>query len=341
MPAQVWFNRVWYRRSPPPLWLMPLSLAYGAGAAARRSMYRRGWRHAVQLPCPVIVVGNLTVGGTGKTPLVGWLAARLAAAGRRPGIVARGYRTTAGGPRLVAASDDAAVVGDEPLLLARRTGLPVAIGRARPAAAQRLIDGGCDVIVSDDGLQHYALRRDCEILVVDGERRFGNGWLLPAGPLRESAARCRSVDALVVNGGTASAGEWPMRLEAHSAVPLRGGAAVPLGVFRGLAVHAIAGIGNPERFFRMLRDRGIEVTAHARDDHAHYTAADIRFADGKPVLMTEKDAVKCASWADERHWAVPVDAVFAEDAADALLGIVMRRIAAAARPQGEDEVEGG
>ncbi len=305
---------------------MPLAALYAAAAASRRALYRHGLRKPTRVACPVVVVGNLSVGGTGKTPLVAWLAARLAQSGLRPGIVTRGYRGSAGGARLVAPSDDAGAVGDEALMLARRTGLPVAVGRARPAAARLLIEAGCDVIVSDDGLQHYALARDCEIVVIDGDRQFGNGWLLPAGPLRERPARLGQADAVVVNGAQCEPGQFCMRLEADRAVALRDGSAAGLDAFKGVAVHALAGIAHPERFFRMLRARGIEVTAHALDDHARLGAKDIRFADDKPVLMTEKDAVKCGGFADERHWWVPVDASFRAEDSAALFGIVMRSV---------------
>ena len=171
--------------------------------------------------------------------------------------------------RLIQPSDDPRVVGDEPLLLSRRTAVPVAIGGDRPAAAQLLVGAGCDVIVSDDGLQHYALARDCEVVVIDGDRRFGNGWLLPAGPLRETRSRLAVADAIVVNGGRALLeGALSMRLEARSAVALTGGRVSPLDAFAGVAVHAVAGIGNPERFFNMLRAYGILVEGHALADHA-------------------------------------------------------------------------
>jgi tetraacyldisaccharide 4'-kinase len=283
MSAESWLNRIWYDRPAPPWWLIPLSLAYGAVSGSHRFLYTKRLRRSIRLGRPVIVVGNLTVGGTGKTPLVCWLAARLAERGYRPGIVTRGYGGSLRGVRLVNSSDDPALVGDEPILLARRTGLPVAVGRDRPAAAQLLVDLGCDVVVSDDGLQHYALARDCEIVVIDGDRRFGNGWLLPAGPLREK--------------------------------------------------RAVAGIGHPERFFNMLRAHGIEVIGHALPDHARLTPADVDFPDAKPVLMTEKDAVKCRHAADERHWYVPVSACFEGGESTTLLDIVIGRIAERGPPR--------
>ena len=273
----------------------------------------------------MVVVGNLSVGGTGKTPLVCWLVARLQEWGFQPGVVTRGYGGSSENVLLVDSSADPSIVGDESLLLVRRTGVPVAIGRDRPSAAQLLVNAGCDVVVSDDGLQHYALARDCEIVVVDGERRFGNGWLLPAGPLRESEARLRRVDAVVVNGGRAQLeGALSMRLEAKDALSLIGGAIKNLREFAGHSVHAVAGIGNPERFFNMLREYGIEVVGHPLPDHARLQAADISFPDGRPVLMTEKDAVKCAAFAGAQHWYVPVTASFEGGESKLLLDIVTR-----------------
>jgi tetraacyldisaccharide 4'-kinase len=273
------------------------------------------------------VVGNLSVGGTGKTPLVCWLVGRLTDLGFKPGVVTRGYGGSSRNVRLIDSSDDPNVVGDESVLLARRTGAPVAIGNDRPGASQLLLNAGCDVVVSDDGLQHYALARDCEIVVVDGDRRFGNGWLLPAGPLRETKARLAAADAVVVNGGRALLdGALSMRLEAKSALSLIGGAVKVLDEFAGRSVHAVAGIGNPERFFNLLRAHGIEVVGHPLPDHAPLRAADISFADDRPVLMTEKDAVKCDGIAGPHHWYVPVTASFSGGESSALLDIVTQAI---------------
>ncbi len=325
MSVQSWLNRVWYERASPPWWLLPLSLSYGAAAGARRYLYSKQLRKSIRVASPVVVVGNLSVGGTGKTPLVCWLVARLQELGFKPGVVTRGYGGSSENVRLVDSAADPSIVGDESLLLARRTGVPVAIGRDRPSAAQLLVRAGCDVVVSDDGLQHYALARDCEIVVVDGERRFGNGWLLPAGPLRESEARLRRVDAVVVNGGRAQLeGALSMRLEAKDALSLIGGAIKTLREFAGHSVHAVAGIGNPERFFNMLRGYGIEVVGHPFPDHARLQAADISFPDGRPVLMTEKDAVKCAGFAGAQHWYVPVTVNFEGGESKLLLDIVTR-----------------
>jgi tetraacyldisaccharide 4'-kinase len=329
MSAHAWFNRMWYGRARAPWWLLPISLLYGAVSAARRSAYAHGWRRSTQLARPVIVIGNLTVGGTGKTPLVCWLAEQLTKRGAAPGIVTRGYGGAAQLPRLIQPGDEPALVGDEPLLLSRRTHRPVAIGRNRPRAAQLLIDVGCDVILSDDGLQHYALRRDCEIAVLDGERRFGNGGLLPAGPLREAQERLTSVDAVIVNGGPGrshAANELRMDLKGIVAMALNGAAVKPLTEWTGQTVHAVAGIGNPQRFFDLLRSKGIEVIEHPLADHAVLGRDDICFADGRAVLMTEKDAVKCAKIAGPQHWYVPVAASFEGRDAETLVGIVLDAI---------------
>ncbi len=307
---------------------MPLSLTYAAVAGSRRYLYAKHLRKSIRMPLPVVVVGNLSVGGTGKTPLVCWLVARLTGLGFKPGVVSRGYGGSSGKARLIDAFDDPGVVGDESILLARRTGAPVAIGRDRPAASRLLVNAGCNVIVSDDGLQHYALARDCEIVVIDGDRRFGNGWLLPAGPLRETPARLVAANAVVVNGGRALLdGALSMRLEAKSALSLVGGVVRTLDEFAGRSVHAIAGIGNPERFFNMLRAHGIEVAGHPFPDHAHLQAADISFDDQRPVLMTEKDAVKCQRIAGPHHWYVPVTASFDGGESNVLLDIVTQAIA--------------
>jgi tetraacyldisaccharide 4'-kinase len=327
MSAQTWLNKIWYDGVSPPWWLMPLSAIYSAISRLRRSAYLLRLVRSTRLSCPVVVVGNLTVGGTGKTPLVCWLAGQLIELGFRPGVVTRGYGGSSRAARLVQASDNSDKVGDEAILLARRSRVPVATGRNRPAAAQLLINAGCDVIVSDDGLQHYALQRDCEIIVIDGDRRFGNGRLLPAGPLRETAARLPLADAIVINGGeTDGEGALRMRLLATNAVAMKYGTAKPLREFAGQPVHAIAAIGNPQRFFAMLRAVGIDVVEHPLPDHAKLGIDDISFADDLAVLMTEKDAVKCREIAGPHHWYVPVNVVFAAGGAEKLRGIVADRL---------------
>jgi tetraacyldisaccharide 4'-kinase len=323
MSVESWLNGVWYTDAPPPWWLTPLAAIYGALSRMRRFAYAKGLMRVTRLSSPVIIVGNLTAGGTGKTPLVCWLASHLKERGLRPGVVTRGYGGSSRRPRLVQHADTPEVVGDEAILLARRSGVPVAIGRDRPAAAQLLINAGCNVVVSDDGLQHYALARDCEIIVVDGDRRFGNGRLLPAGPLREPSARLQGADAVVLNGGPLqSDGALHMRLLATGAKSLKFGSSKPLREFAGQPAHAVAAIGNPRRFFEMLRAFGINVVEHPLPDHARLTPDDISFADDLPVLMTEKDAVKCQGLAGPHHWYVPVNVAFASGDSEKLRGIV-------------------
>jgi tetraacyldisaccharide 4'-kinase len=327
MLTQSQLEKFWYGGARPPWWMRLLSAVYGAVAGIRRFAYSHRLARSTRLSCPVVVVGNLTVGGTGKTPLVCWLAGQLGEMGFRPGVVSRGYGGSSGTARLVHSSDDSDKVGDEAILLARRSGLPVAVGRDRPAAAQLLINAGCDVIVSDDGLQHYALQRDCEIIVIDGDRRFGNGRLLPAGPLREKPARLAHADAVVINGGDAeSGGGMRMRLLATGAVAMKYGTTKPLREFSGQPVHAVAAIGNPPRFFAMLRAVGIDVIEHPLPDHAKLGIDDISFPDDLAVLMTEKDAVKCREIAGPHHWYVPVNVAFAAGDAEKLRGIVAKHL---------------
>lgn len=297
----------WYGKGKAPWWVFPLAWLYGGAVRLRRRLYRLGWLSSVRLPVPVLVVGNISVGGTGKTPLTIALAEALRARGFRPGVVSRGYGGTERGPVRLGEQPDPARFGDEPCLI-RAAGTPVAVGRDRSAAAQLLVDDGCDVVIADDGLQHYRLRRDAEICVIDGDRGFGNGRLLPAGPLREPLARLASVDFRVRNGGTAATGEVSMRLAGGMARQLSDGDEQPLQTFRGQVVHAVAGIGHPARFFDSLRAQGVEVVQHAFPDHHAYVPADLAFGDGLPVLMTEKDAVKCAAFALPQAWAVPVRA---------------------------------
>jgi tetraacyldisaccharide 4'-kinase len=272
-----------------------------------------------RLPVPVVVVGNIAVGGTGKTPFVIWLVERLREWGWRPGVVSRGYGGRAREwPQRVLPGSDPALVGDEPVLVARRAGCPVVVGPDRVAAARALLDGGAvDVVVSDDGLQHYRLWRDLEIAVVDATRGLGNGRLIPAGPLREPPSRLGEVALVVANGPgwTAPAGrQVTMRLAAWQAEALDGSGPRLLSDFAGQTVHAVAGIGNPARFFAMLSQQGIGLVVHPFPDHHAFARADLEFGDGLPVLMTEKDAVKCRAFGAPNQWVVPVEARLEPDA---------------------------
>ncbi|TAN07660.1 MAG: tetraacyldisaccharide 4'-kinase [Rhodanobacteraceae bacterium] len=303
-------QRRWYNPAATPLWwTLPLAALYGTVTGARRWLYRRRWLHSERLPVPVIVVGNIVAGGAGKTPLTIALAEALRARGWNPGVVSRGYGGSVSGAVLLDARPDPAVAGDEPALIRTRTGARVAVGARRVDAARLLLTAGADVVIADDGLQHYALARDIEIAVVDGVRRFGNGRLLPAGPLREPASRLRGVDFQVCNGGAPVAGEIPMQLVVERVVALADPARTQsLSQFTGQRAHAVAGIGNPARFFGALRAAGIEVVEHAFVDHHRYTRADFDFGDAAPVLMTEKDAIKCSAFAQPNWWAVPATA---------------------------------
>ncbi len=327
-------ERAWYQGGPGSLLLAPAGWGYAALMRARALGYRVGVLGAGRVAVPTVVIGNLAVGGTGKTPLSVWVTERLAAAGYRPGLVCRGYRGAARDwPQAVAADGDPYLVGDEAVLLARRTGCPVIADPDRLRAATRLVsERGCDVVVSDDGLQHLALGRDLEVVVIDGERRHGTGRCLPAGPLREPLSRLARADLVVVKA-PAARGEIEMRLVAGEAVALAGGGRRrALAELRGTRVHAVAGIGRPEGFFAMLEGRGIEVERHPFPDHHRFRPAEITFGDRRPVLMTEKDAVKCEAFAGSEHWFVPVEAVLPEGFADALLALVGEARERLARP---------
>ena len=300
--------------------MLPLAAFYGGVVRLRRALYRLGWLRVQRLPVPVIVVGNIVAGGAGKTPLTIALVEALRARGFKPGVVSRGYGGTAQHPMLLDARPDPVMVGDEPALIRMRTGVPVAIGADRPAAAALLPGEGVDLIIADDGLQHYALARDIEVCVVDGARGLGNRRLLPAGPLREPPERLDEVGFVIVNGGSAAsvpgmcgsdlraASAIVMRLQGDVARNLADASLQPLADFSGSRVHAVAGIGHPPRFFDALRGFGIEVVEHAFPDHHRYTAVDLDFSDILPVLMTEKDAVKCRGFAQPDWWSVGVTA---------------------------------
>ena len=312
--------RFWNRKRLAPILLplLPVSWLFGCVVALRRALYRLRLIPSFRLPVPVVVVGNLTVGGSGKTPLVLWLVARLREQGRHPGIISRGYGGKAGREILrVTVTSDAASVGDEPLLLARRSGVPVFVGRDRFAAGRALLaeHPECDIVVSDDGLQHYRLERTAEIVVFDG-RGAGNGHLLPAGPLREPLSRVALATAVVWNGGIGHLDRDDGGLPRFS-MRLAGGRFVGLNdrqrtcsaeQLLGKPLHAVAGIGDPSRFFAQLAAMGLEFSPHPFPDHHAYGAQDFSFASGGVLLMTEKDAVKCAGLALPEAWVLPVEA---------------------------------
>jgi tetraacyldisaccharide 4'-kinase len=334
-----WLTQLWYRESAGPSLLQPLAWLYGLVSRFRRHAYARGWLKAQRAGKPVIVVGNLTVGGTGKTPLVAWLAEHLSASGLKVGIVSRGYGRSNRVPQVVHAESGWRDVGDEPFLLRQLTGCDTVVAQDRFAGAQQLVALGADVVIADDGLQHLRLARDCEIVVVDGARGFGNGRLLPAGPLREPAFRVRQAAVVVVNGvpehasllvgeGRLAPTTLQMSLFGEEVYRLDGLAGPQsLQHFSGKRVHAVAGIGNPGRFFRDLRARGIEVIEHPFADHHPFVAADLTFEDDLPVLMTQKDAVRCRSLANARLWYVPVVARFSDAQARELLNRVVSALA--------------
>lgn len=315
-------ERIWSGRSPLWLLLWPLSLLYGGITWFIRLSFRRGWRSSWRAPRPVIVVGNLTAGGNGKTPVVIWLVQALQQRGIRAGVVSRGYGGKAERyPLLVTTDTPTSQAGDEPVLIAQRTQAPVAVAPQRRLAVEALLAShALDVIITDDGLQHYALQRDREIVVVDGARRFGNGWWLPAGPMRERASRLRDVNAVIVNGGEAQAGEISMTLQPGRAINLLNGEIRALTQLPEIV--AMAGIGHPPRFFTTLRQQGITPIAEiAFADHHAYSEAELSglIQKGQCLLMTEKDAVKCRRFAHADWWYLPVDAQLSGEPLTALL----------------------
>lgn len=317
----------WRTINPISLALLPLAGLFYLLTQARRALYRRGLLRALRLPVPVIVVGNLSVGGSGKSPLVVWLAQRLKAAGYRPGILSRGYGGRAAHwPQAVGPDSDPRLVGDEPVMIARLSGCPLFVAPDRVAAGRALLAAHpCDLLIADDGLQHYRLARDLEIAVIDGERRYGNGLPLPAGPLREPMSRLRAVRWRVAKG-RAAPGEVPMAYRLGNARALaRPEESRPLATFAGGRVHAIAGIGHPQAFFAQLRGLGLDLTEHPFPDHHAFHADEIRFDDANPVLMTHKDAVKCETLTGPQHWYVPLQAelpeAFAEEVLRAVAGL--------------------
>ena len=331
-----WIHRVWYEDAGTGWLLVPLSTLYWLISGCRRLLYKSGVLRTHYASVPVIVVGNITAGGTGKTPTVIWLARMLSERGFRPGIISRGYGgSQSKSPMRVDADSEAAVVGDEPVLLARRSSVPVAVDADRVRAAAMLVEDGVDIIITDDGLQHYRLGRDYEICVIDGSRGLGNRRLLPAGPLREPAERLADIDQLLVNGRIRAGDELsvaeqnaiPFELVASEASRLNGSLTRRIERFAGTTVHAVAGIGNPTRFFDLLRGQGMQVIEHAYPDHAALTIDDLEFGDDFEVFMTEKDAVKIGRSVPDRFWHVPVELKMDAVHALPLIGQIESRLA--------------
>lgn len=319
-------ERIWSGRSLLYLLLVPLSWLYGFITVLRRFLYHHGWLKTWRAPVPVIIVGNLTAGGNGKTPVVIWLVEELKQRGINVGVVSRGY----GGksdcyPLIVTPAISTQQAGDEPVLIYQRTGVPVAVAPKRRDAIKALLaESNLDLIITDDGLQHYALQRDIEIVVIDGVRRFGNGWWIPAGPMRERISRLTSVDVIINNGGVAESGELAMRLEPGQAVNLLSGEHININKLD--RVVAMAGIGHPQRFFNLLKKLSVTIVRqYAFKDHQSYTnkALTDLATKNEILLMTEKDAVKCRKFAKSNWWYLPVNAVFSVKDKEKLVNKVM------------------
>ncbi|MCC4224385.1 MAG: tetraacyldisaccharide 4'-kinase [Pseudomonadota bacterium] len=318
-------EKIWFQNHPlkyllwPLLW--PLSLLFGAISKSKRQQYQSGKKQAYKAPVPVVVVGNITAGGNGKTPVVVWLVEQLQQLGYKPGVVSRGYGANA--PQYPLVLDDntpAKHCGDEPKLIYRRTGAPVAVDPVRANAVKALLETGVDIIITDDGLQHYALERDIEFVIVDGNRRFGNESLIPLGPLREGVERLSEVDFIITNGGQAQYGEMPMSLTPSKAINLKTKQQVEVSELRDLV--AFAGIGHPPRFFNTLNAMNADVkVTKGFADHQDFDQQELQALaqQGANVIMTEKDAVKCDSYAQDNWWYLPVSAQFESNDAERIL----------------------
>jgi len=311
---QQWLEKVWYENGSGRWILLPFSALYCAiNTYQRKTQTKR----LPKLPCQVIVVGNISVGGTGKTPLTIHIVNFLKSFGYKPAIITRGYGGKAGSwPQSVTAESDAKMVGDEAVLMASRTGVPVYAGADRLDSIQYILkEHDCNVIVADDGLQHYKLPRDIEIAVIDGQRQFGNGYCLPAGPLRENKERLDECRLIVVNGENDIQNQWiTMNLQGDTLVNLKTDEEKQLVHFSGKEVHALTGIGNPQRFFSSLEQQGLQLTSHSYPDHYDFKANDLLFDDDKAVIMTEKDAVKCKRLvSSDQYWFLPVIADLPEE----------------------------
>jgi len=313
-------NQIWYGRLNVLAYLLlPLSFLFRGIVAARHWLYQKEFLRSTRVSKSVIVVGNLTVGGTGKTPFVIFLVELLKKHGSKPGVVSRGYKAKINTPILIDQSHTAEQVGDEPLLIYKRTQCPVVVSPNRVKAAEKLLaETDCDVVISDDGLQYYALARNIEVIMIDGQRRFGNTFCLPAGPLREPLKRLQSADYLIANGGAVHPGEVAMQLTHVNEFIQVNNPTKKLSIedLNASKIHAVTGIANPDRFFKTLTAMGLSFKKRAFDDHYAFTKKDIDFGQGAVVVMTEKDAVKCTSIADDRAYYLPIDASLPSDFID-------------------------
>lgn len=308
---QVWINRVWYQRSWVSTFLLPLTFLYWLVISVRKHVYFKFFYQSKTFSCPIIIVGNITVGGTGKTPMVIHLCDQLRSLGFAPAVTSRGYGATLKNSRLVTDNDTALQVGDEPLLIYKNAKVPVMVGPNRLASIQKLVENkSCDVVICDDGLQDYRFIHDIEVCMVDAERLYGNGRLIPAGPLRESVQRILSCDFAIATGKVIPAiSSDVMTLQIGEVVNLVDTQhRVCLETWQNQRVHAVAGIGNPQRFFDILRKQNITVIEHVFADHAVYNKSNLQFNDQLPILMTEKDAVKCLGFNLQNAWYVTINA---------------------------------
>jgi len=301
-------TKIHYSKSLVSLLLLPLSAVFLLISFIRKTLYQFNFLKSFKLKIPVIVVGNITSGGTGKTPLIIYLANELKKNGYRPGIISRGYGSKTEGVMEVSQKSDVAEAGDEPMLIQKHTHLPVFVSKDRVLAAKALVKkyAKTDVILSDDGIQHYRLRRDLEVLVIDGTRKFGNGYLLPAGPLREFRSKLKTVDAIVCNHKKVIDGSYLMKYTGHLLINLKTNKKIHLNNLSLKNIHAIAGIGNPDRFFDYLKTYNILFSSSVFQDHYKFSKKDFRDMNDKNIIMTEKDAVKCQKFSRNNFWYLPV-----------------------------------
>jgi len=314
--TQQWLHKIWYKNSAWFLFFLPLSWLFFILTTVRKVLLKGCLQRLYQPLHPIVIVGNITVGGTGKTPFIVWLVKNLKARGLRPAILSRGYGVKiTGAPIEVSKYSDPNIVGDEPVMIATKVDCPVIVHSDRVLSCRYASKKNIDLIICDDGLQHYKLKRDYEIVIIDGEREFGNGQLLPAGPLREPISRLKSVDLVLKQVSSVSIesdynSDGAFYLTGELAKNINSGKTQPLIDFLGKKIHAVAGIGNPDRFFDLLEGKGLELERHYYKDHHKYSSNDLSFDDELDVLMTEKDAVKCKKFDNDRLWSVPVELNF-------------------------------